>query len=400
MITILSKKDCCGCSACVNVCPTTCISMESDEEGFLYPTINESSCVHCDRCKQICPILNVQPIKPYDQDAYLAQNIDIDIRMDSTSGGVFTALATSCLEKGGIVFGAAIDNDFNVKHLEIDQVKQLAKFRNSKYVQSAIGKSYLRVKEYLDTDKVVCFSGTPCQIEGLKCFLEKDYSKLYCIDVVCRAVPSPLVLNKYLLWHQKKANNKVKNIRFRDKTRYGYRYSQIEVTYFDSQIDTYYGGKESDPYLQAFFGNYCDRPSCHECHFKNRYRNSDITLWDAQDCSQLTKELNDNKGTSKVLIHSNKGHDLWEASLKYMKLIKFKPEEIIKNVYELENSVKPNKNRDTFMKDVVALESEELFDKYFPYTWQTKVKKYIKVFLVKTELYDFVKSKVVKYVRR
>ena len=197
MIDIKEKKDCCGCHACASVCAHRAITMQVDEEGFLYPVIDKDTCVECGLCEQVCPFVNqastVQPLK-----VYAARSNDEELRRKSSSGGVFTLLAEAVIREGGVVFGAKFDKGWNVVHAWTDALDGLADFRGSKYVQSIIGSTYEEAKHFLRQGRKVLFSGTPCQIAGLKRYLCKDYDNLLTVDVVCHGVPSPLVWKKYL----------------------------------------------------------------------------------------------------------------------------------------------------------------------------------------------------------
>lgn len=198
MIKIIDKAKCCGCTACAEKCPKKCIEMKADEEEFLYPVVNEDECVNCGACDRVCPIQNPIEEVEHNQKGYLVQHKNDDVRLESTAGGAFTAIATVVIKKGGVVFGATYDNDFQVIHTYVEKEQDLYKFRNSKYVQSSVGKSFEQVKHFLLEDRWVCFSGTPCQIEGLNKYLGKKYDKLVLVDVVCHGIPSPLVWKKYL----------------------------------------------------------------------------------------------------------------------------------------------------------------------------------------------------------
>lgn len=197
MITIIDKSQCCGCTACASACPKHCIVLKEDEQGFLYPRVDESKCIDCHLCEKVCPVL-----KPFEkqnpQEVFAIINPDEEIRLASSSGGVFTALAKQILHAGGIVFGAAFDDNWQVHHISVTKVEDLALLRSSKYVQSRIEKTYTVVEEYLKKGTQVLFSGTPCQIAGLKHYLRKEYDNLLSVDVVCHGVPSPLVWEKYL----------------------------------------------------------------------------------------------------------------------------------------------------------------------------------------------------------
>lgn len=217
MINITDKIRCCGCNACIQCCPTQCITMRQDEEGFDYPIINTDTCIDCGVCEKICPIINHEeykkPIK-----IYAAKNLNEKIRLDSSSGGIFTALAEDIICQGGVVFGVSFDQEWNAVHSYTECLEGLATFRGSKYVQSKIGFAFKEVKSFLKSGRKVLFSGTPCQIAGLKKFLIKDYPNLFTIEILCHGVPSPKVWQRYL--DEKKAQfkcNDIRQINFRNK---------------------------------------------------------------------------------------------------------------------------------------------------------------------------------------
>lgn len=312
MIEIKNKKNCCGCSACYSICPKNCIEMKADEEGFLYPNVNKDLCINCGLCEKVCPIINKAEEKVFEQEGYLVQNKDGKIRKESTSGGAFSAIAKYILDRKGVVFGVQYDENLNVGHSYVENESDLNLYRNSKYVQSKIGETFKQAKNFLDEDRWVCFSGTACQIEGLKKYLRKDYNKLITVDVVCRAVPSPLLWKKYVEYQKNKYGNDIKNILFRDKSFYGYNHSQISIQLYNGK-KIYHNGLESDPMLRAMFSNICHRPSCYDnCIFKKIYRVSDFTIWDCFVVNSFTKHL-DNKGTTRVLIHTEKGINIFNA---------------------------------------------------------------------------------------
>lgn len=197
MIRIDRPTDCCGCEACAQRCPKQCIAMHADAEGFLYPRINTAACIDCGLCEQVCPVL--RPAAPRTPTAvYAAKNPDERIRMESSSGGVFTLLAERTIRAGGVVFGARFDEAWEVVHDSTETIEGLAAFRGSKYVQSRIGTSFARAEEFLKQGRQVLFTGTPCQIAGLNRFLRRSYDNLLTVDVVCHGVPSPLVWRRYL----------------------------------------------------------------------------------------------------------------------------------------------------------------------------------------------------------
>lgn len=385
MIEITDKSKCCGCTACKSICPKQAIIMKQDEEGFLYPIIDKTKCVNCGLCDKVCPIKNAKEEKK-EQHAYIFQNTNDEIRRESTSGGAFTAIAEYIIKNNGIVYGAIFDENYKVIHTGIDKIEELYKFRNSKYVQSEIGNCYSEVKQNLNNDRIVCFSGTSCQIEGLKNYLGKDYEKLLLVDVVCRAVPSPLIWKKYLNLRQKEYKN-ISKIMFRDKY-YGYKYSNLSIYNKDNdKKQEYHKGVDSDPYLRAFFSNICDRPSCYDCKFKKLHRESDITIWDCFDVEKYNKEFDDDKGTNRILTHTKKGDNIIKKLTKTNKVEEIDVEKATKGFLAIFQPVKKNERREQFFKDANTLTEEELFNKYFADTIKIKLERYGRVALLKTGLY-------------
>ena len=219
MIKIIQKEQCCGCSACLHICPKHSISFREDKEGFLYPQVDTATCIDCGLCEKVCPVLNQgeerMPLK-----VYAAKHADDEIRMKSSSGGIFTLLADQIIDKGGVVFGARFNENWEVVHDYTETKEGLAPFRGSKYVQSNIGNSYKQVEEFLKTGREVMFTGTPCQVAGLKKFLRIDYENLLTVDFVCHGVPSPMVWRKYLAEEIVRQGNNpvVTGVNFRDKS--------------------------------------------------------------------------------------------------------------------------------------------------------------------------------------
>lgn len=398
-IQIDDKSKCCGCTACKNICPQNAIEMKEDDEGFLYPNVNMDKCVNCGLCKKVCPIINKVPEKKTEQKAYVVNNKDENVRSQSTSGGAFTAIAEYVIDNNGVVFGAAFDKDFNVEHTYVTTKEDLKKFRGSKYVQSDLKNTFQEVKEFLNKGKIVCFSGTPCQIEGLKKFLGKDYEKLITVDIVCHAVPSPKFWKLYLKYQKNKLNiSNIWNIKFRDKSNYGYKYSTMSIKYDDKK---YYEGVETDPFLRAFFGDLSDRPSCYNCAFKKQYRVSDITVWDCFTIEEFDKKLDDDKGTTRILIHSNKGRFLFENIKNKFYYSEVKPELLVKGVKEMYKSVKENPHRTEFWEDINLMETEKVMEKYFPVkTIRVKSERLLRRTLSKTKFYKKTKKFVKKILRR
>lgn len=384
------KIQCCGCSACESICPQECISMIEDKEGFLYPNIDMKKCVGCKLCEKVCPVLNVEKERAFKQEAYIVQNIDEKVCLQSTSGGMFTAIANEVINQGGIVFGAAFDEDFNVKHIGTTSKNEIEKFRNSKYVQSDIRGTYNEVQRRIMEGQLVCYSGTPCQIEGLKRFLGKESDKLITVDVVCRAVPSPLVWRKYVSMQKEKLGEPIDNIRFRDKY-YGYKYSSMSFT--DKRGKRIYGcGVESDLMHRAFFSNICDRPSCYDCVFKKRYRVSDFTIWDCFQVGRFSKKLDNDRGATRVLVHSDKGRKLFEKIKSNFEYIEIESDIAVAGSREMFESVLLNKRRNEFMKEIASIDAHTVFEKYFPDNLRVKMERCMRKFLLKLGIYGVVKK--------
>lgn len=398
-IDVSDKEDCCGCTACKNVCPVNAIEMKEDEEGFLYPVIDENKCINCTLCKATCPILNKKKEKKIEQKAYILNNKDMEIRTESTSGGAFTEISKYILNKNGIVYGAAFNDLFKVEHQKATKEEELSKFRNSKYVQSDLNNTFKEIKEYLEEGRFVCFSGTPCQIEGLNCFLKKKYEKLVLVDVVCRAVPSPKFLREYLTYIKEKKLNKeqIQSIFFRDKSKYGYKYTQMKIT---SKGNNYENGIETDPYLRAFFNGYSIRNSCMSCKFKKRYRISDFTMWDCFNVENFDKNMDDNKGTTRILIHTEKGRKIFDEIKENFIYKEIDADKIVEDSKEMVRPNKINPNRKEFFEDFNQLDIDEVFKKYFPYNSKMKFERLMRKKLVNIKGYKKIKKIGKKLLRK
>lgn len=308
-LQIKDKKDCMGCYACSNICPKNCIYMISDNEGFWYPQVEYNECIKCGLCINACPIINKVEVQENNVQAYACINKEESIRLKSSSGGLFTVFAEWVIDNGGVVFGAGFDEDFTVSHSCVDTKGELEKFRGSKYVQSKIGDTYKQAKDFLKQGRKVLFTGTPCQIAGLKRYLVKNYDNLLCQDIICQGVPSPMVWKNYLNDRIKGQGEgyQVKKVSFREKDE-GWKQYQMKIIFESDEI--YQKNKNKDEYLKIFMKFLSIRPSCFECKFKGKYRESDITLADFWGIENVEPSMNDNKGTSLVLINTRKGQKL------------------------------------------------------------------------------------------
>lgn len=360
MITINNKKECMGCHACLNICPQNCISMESDTEGFWYPKVDYDKCVKCGLCIIVCPIINKTVIKNKPK-AYACINNNESIRLDSSSGGIFTLVAEQVINNGGIVFGAGFNENFGVEHSYIETKKDLEKFRGSKYVQSKIGDTYSQVKNFLKQGRKVVFSGTPCQIGGLKSYLGQSHDNLFCIDIVCHGVPSPKIWQKYLDFRRKIAGSSPRRIAFRLKYEGWKRFS---VSFLFDNDTEYRQTLDKDLYMMAFLKDVCLRPSCYACEFKTLHRESDITLADFWGIQNVLPEMDDDKGTSLIFVNSDNGQSMLEEikdNILYKEVdinqaVKYNPAAIKSAMY--------NPKRDGFFDSVDELSFDQLVKKY------------------------------------
>ena len=383
MLNIIDKEQCCGCYACYNICPKNCIEMLSDDEGFWYPKINQHNCINCDLCKKVCPILTPNKNIISQKSAYAAINKNNYIRKQSSSGGIFSLLAEEILQLDGIVYGAAFDKDFNIEHKRISKLTDLKLLRGSKYVQSKINTIYSQVQNDLKNNALVLFSGTPCQIEGLVSFLQKDYDNLILMDIICHGVPSPFVWKKYLDFIKNKFHSNIKNISFRNKD-LGWDNAYFIVSLKNNR--TYSHKLYDDMFFQGFIKNLYLRPSCYNCKFKKINRISDITLADFWGIDNIHPEMNDNVGTSFIVVHSSKGNNIISKINDKMKIISTNINDGIKYNSCMITSVKQNNKRKQFFYEFQKNTKIKIDTLIFKYT-KPKLKRYLRLkYKIKTLL--------------
>ena len=363
MINIQNKYECCGCSACVQKCPKQCIFIKEDEEGFLYPVLNSQDCIDCGICEKVCPVLHQaderKPLK-----VYAVKNRNEEIRKQSSSGGVFTLLAEEVIKEGGVVFGARFDEKWEVKHDFTETMEGLGAFRGSKYVQSRLEDNYQKAEAFLKQGRKVLFSGTPCQVAGLKLFLHKEYDNLLTVDFVCHGVPSPGVWRQYLKETIARmcdknsvssdpismANAHVESISFRNK-QFGWKKFSFALTLSAmarSGVKNTVSLNEVFPqntFMKGFLANLYLRPSCYACPAKCGISGSDITIGDLWGAPSIIGQDDDDKGTSLVLINKDipylKNHlSLWVKEIDYSSVLVYNP--------SIERSVEEPKKRTLF----------------------------------------------------
>lgn len=280
--------------------------MTDDAEGFWYPEINQAECIGCGLCQKACPVLN-RTDRTVTPAAYASYCKDEKIRMESSSGGLFTAFAEEVIGRGGVVFGARFDGSFQAVHDFAETSRELEAFRGSKYVQSRTGDAYRQTKTLLEQGRLVYFSGTPCQIGGLKSFLGKEYQNLICQDLICHGVPSPKVWEKYVTYREALAGAPARKISFRQKSESWKRYS---VSFDFLNAAEYRQTLDRDYFMRIYLRDLCLRPCCYQCAFKTTSRQSDITLADFWGIEAVDHTMFDDRGTSLVLTHTSKGRQL------------------------------------------------------------------------------------------
>ena len=313
MIHIQNKIDCCGCNACGDVCAHEAISFKTDNEGFWYPEVDMQKCTDCHLCEKVCPIINVKELKKNDLPqsiCYAAEHKNLEVVFDSTSGGLFSALADVMYKGGGYVGGAVFNDDFSVRQYISNDKKDLPRLRSSKYLQSHLDGFYKQVRELLRAGEKVLVCGSPCQMAALRAFLRKDYDNLIIADYICRGINSPKVWRKYLDSYEERYGSKVVYCKAKSKE-YGWRNLTQKVILANGKH--YYETKDQSNFTKGYLhtGVYC-RPSCYDCKFKGYPRIADITLADFWGIEKVNRSMEKNLGTSLVMVNSKKGEAYFE----------------------------------------------------------------------------------------
>lgn len=334
------KESCTGCEACYNICPTSAIRMEFDEEGFKYPFIYENKCIECKKCQVVCPMTKDKKEFVGEPECY-AIWADDDTRYKSSSGGVFTVAARKVLGNGGLVCGAAYDEDMTVKHIIIDDIKDLHRLQKSKYVQTSIDYIYSDIKKLLEVGRKILFVACPCQVAGLKSFLGRETENLVLMDLLCHCSAPPNLIKEYF---KDEIQEKIINIDFRNK-HLGWSCAHLIV---ETEAKTY--DYKFDNFFKTFNTGILRRPSCEDCHFAEVPRQGDLTIGDFWRIEEYNKELNDNKGTSMVLVNNEKGKLFLEEIEDEFTLKKSIPFSFAQRRNRFFSKVQPNKLRERFYK--------------------------------------------------
>lgn len=343
----INKSECCGCSACVDVCPRKAIKMKEDKEGFLYPHINKNVCIDCGICGKMCAFANYKPFSSSVNNSvcYVAKHKNVNTRMNSRSGGVFVSCSDWVIGRNGVVYGCILDNNLKAVHIKAETVNLRNKMCRSKYVQSDTRDIFPEIKHDLETGRIVLFSGTGCQVDGVYSYLKQtktDTSNLYTIDIVCHGCVSPKIYKDYLHFLENKYKGHITNFDFRDKTACGW----------DGHIETFViNGKKrkSVAYRNIFYSNLSIRPSCYNCKYATMSHPADLTIADAWGIKKAKPEFNDNRGVSLLLVNSEKGKKMFEKIVSDCEVAKLPLSDMMQP--NLKEPSKPDGNREKFWRE-------------------------------------------------
>lgn len=389
---ILIKKDneCYGCGACLNICPRQAITMVENKEGFLYPKVDKNKCTNCGLCIKTCPAINKISNKSNNPIYYAAKIKDKKIQKESTSGGIFSAIANWVIDQKGIVCGAEMDINHQVHHVEVRTKEDLKKLRGSKYVYSDLGSIFPIIEKNLISNKLVLFSGVPCQVAALKLFLKKDYDNLITIDVICHGTPNQKLFDKYIDFFEKKNKLKVLNYEFRSKKHVDWGYLVANVfcnkngKFINKKTDSSF-----DWYYNSFLKSKNYRESCYSCIFATKERVSDFTLGDFWGINDVSSSFYDSNGVSAVILNTDKSQDIFDNILDNIKCISVSFKEMSKHNEQLKNPSNRPKNRDDWYNGFAKSNfidkkySKFIIKNSFKKIIPIKLKKYIKNYLNK-----------------
>lgn len=350
-----SKEQCYGCEACVQVCPQKSIKMIEDIEGFRYPFVDENSCISCNLCHKVCPFENQPEKNNYKQIAFGGYSMDEEIRQNSTSGGAFSIIVNEWCSSNEnyVIFGAAA-KELEVYHTYITDKRNLYIFRKSKYSQSRIGNAYEDCKRFIKNNYKVIFSGTPCQIAGLKSYLKNiDVTNLLTIEVICEGVPSPRYVMKMNAWVAKKYKAPIESLDYRYKDGRKWDFQVMLITIFGGhkmKIDRWFS-----PFWSIWLNHLMSRPCCYKCIYTTKERNADITLGDLWGVHIYCPELyGRNGGASIIICNTEKGREALKKAQKNLYGHLLKMNTVLKYQSPMRKPITMNPDRDVFMKDLAG----------------------------------------------
>ena len=377
---MLPAIDCVGCGACANACPKNCLIMVADKDGFLHPEIQKDICVNCGTCEKACPIVDKNSKDEEPVPVYAVYSKDDNVRISSSSGGLFYTIAKHIIENGGIVYGAAFDENLYLSHKGVYSAEDLYLLQGSKYIQSDTRLCFREVKKHLAANRPVLFCGTPCQVEGLLCYLKKPYENLYTIDFICHGIPSPKVWEEYIKYQEKVFSAKACAVSFRDKST-GWNSYSYRINFSNNR--KYLKANCSDIYSKAFVQNISLRKSCYQCKFKSVNRNSDITMGDLWGIKNILPDMTDDKGVSVVFIQSEKGQYLFEQIKARLWLQEIPADSVIANNSAMVKSVYEHNFRDYFFRNLGKQSFETLVEDCLNPSYYVRLKR--KLYKIKTK---------------
>lgn len=377
---LCEKELCTGCGVCIIKCPKKCISFSVDNEGFQYPKVDYTKCIKCGICFKICPV-NIKPIEGVVQGVYGGKNAIDEERIKSSSGGIFSVIAKEILMKSGVVYAVCQDKkDFEVKHIAIESYSEIDKVRKSKYIQSELGNTFVKILSDLNKDRTVLFVGTPCQVAGLKKLVPNN-KNLYTIDFICHGVPSQFVWNKYLEAQEKVFKSRITEVHWRDKKQ-GWQGCYNRIVFKNGK--EYIANVVTDPFLRSFNESLFLRKVCYKCPFKGLNRSADITLADLWGVNNFAPTENDDGGISSILINNDKGKRIFENIQEKISYFSVDIENILKYNSQIFKTAKNNNNRNKFFKCLLDSNFMVAYKKHGPtgliYTFKKKIKYYLSYF--------------------
>ncbi len=359
MIEIKDKSKCTGCIACMNICPKNAITMQEDDKGFKYPVIEKDKCINCGLCEKTCPVLNTEGNKSINK-CYVGYNKESKERLNASSGSIFSLIANYILDNNGIVVGAAFDKNNHLRHIAVDNKKDLNPLRKSKYLQSDLDNIFKYIKEQIN-DKKVLFVGTPCQVAGIKTFVKKN-DNLITIDLFCHGVPSPKLFEKYIKELETNNNDKLINYDFRDKSTGWDSYSN-NMKFKNKTITEL---QKNNNYMKLFLSDVALRDSCYNCNFKLGNKYSDITLGDFWGVKNYYPEMYNKEGVSAIIINTEIGKEIFDNVKDSIEYKDCTIDEILGGNQSLKKSGNMPSKREEFFSDIDNMSTNELVNKYVP----------------------------------
>jgi acetyltransferase-like isoleucine patch superfamily enzyme/coenzyme F420-reducing hydrogenase beta subunit len=368
VISIKRQEECSGCSACVDICGNKAIELKTDVEGFWYPEVNHELCSNCGLCEKTCPQLHVDELRygqKEDPMVYAAYHKDYELRRESTSGGLFSALANEMYDRGGYVGGAVYTEEFTARQIVSKNREDIVRIRGSKYFQSDMTGLFKQIEEILSEGEKVLVCGTPCQMAGLRLYLRKEYEKLITVDFICLGINSPKIFRKYLESLERQYEAKVISVQAKNKD-LGWRSLACKVIFSDGR--TYLREGRNDDFVRGFIeAHCCCRPVCYECKYKGFPRISDITLGDFWGIENVERAMDDDMGTSAVLLNTQKGIAYFESIKDKIVSKEVTLRDVLPGNPALTSSAAlPTINRCQYYKDVDTLAFDAVAKKYYP----------------------------------